>query len=118
MWPERRIKFDIEVDDPSHSSGTRPLKDRNRDTVLTERGWFTRRLNHNFLADPGKTAKALRDIVGIVYFFAKYANEEPIDWEFKLGARIQNRLFRKQDKPQKPARVAAVSAQGREVRGE
>lgn len=98
LWPERRIKFNIEVDDPTHQVGTRPLSDRNRDEVLTERGWFTRRLNHKFLTDHAKTSKALRDIVGIVYFFAKYANEEPIDLGFRVASLGQNKRFRKADK--------------------
>lgn len=98
LWPERRIKFDIEVDDPTHKSGSRPLKDRNRDDVLTERGWFTRRLNHKFLADQAKTREVLQSIVGIVYFFAKYANEAPIDLGFKVAAFGQNQRFRRVDK--------------------
>jgi very-short-patch-repair endonuclease len=108
LWPERRIKFDIEVDDPSHKTGTRPLKDRNRDEVLTARGWFTRRLNHKFLADQAKTAKALQDIVGMIYFFAKYANEEPIDLGFKVTARAQNQRFRKKEKVERSERAVIV----------
>jgi very-short-patch-repair endonuclease len=115
LWPERRIKYDIEIDDPSHQSGTRPLKDRNRDDILTERGWFTRRLNHNFLADPAKMTKALNEILSIVYFFAKYANDEPIDWEVRMVALMQNRRFRKQQKAllgARPASPSTVSAGG------
>ncbi len=110
LWPERRIKFDIEVDDPSHKTGTRPLKDHNRDELLTERGWFTRRLNHKFLADQAKAAKALQDIVGMIYFFAKYANEEPIDFGFKVTAGAQNQRFRKKERGKKLKRAVVVSA--------
>lgn len=109
LWPEGRIKFDIEVDDPSHKSGTRLLNDRNRDEVLTERGWFIRRLNYKFLANQAKAIKALQDIVGMVYFFAKYANEEPFDSGFKLTACAQNRHFNKKDRPLRSDRSSSAS---------
>lgn len=86
LWPERRIKYDVEIDDPSHA--LRHQKDIRRDETLTERGWFIRRLNHNFLADERKTEKALQEIASTVYFFAKFANEEPLDWTAWLQAKM------------------------------
>ena len=53
-----------------------------------------RRLNHNFLAQ-GRGMEAARDIVGIVYFFAKYANHAPLEWESRLGAWLQGRRIAK-----------------------
>lgn len=107
LWPERRIKYNIEVDDPSHS--TRPLKDINRDDVLTARGWFVRRFNHAFLAEQTKVAKALREVVSIIYFFAKYANDTDLGWDERWLARVQGRRFaeeRKAARQQKGTRSA------------
>ncbi|MBO9540451.1 DUF559 domain-containing protein [bacterium] len=92
LWPERRIKYNIEIDDPSHT--TRRQKDINRDKVLTDRGWFTRRLNHNFLKTPGNTEKAAREIVALLYFFAKYANEQELEFEQWWRGKLQNAEFR------------------------
>lgn len=91
LWPERRIKYNIEVDDPSHN--TRPLKDINRDQVLTGRGWFVRRFNHAFFTDKAKVAKALREIVSIIYFFAKYANDVDLGWDERWLSRVQGQRF-------------------------
>jgi len=53
-----------------------------------------RRLNHKFMKDEARVAQALGEIVGIVYFFGKYANDEPLDnWLHRYGAWVQNRLF-------------------------
>lgn len=96
LWPERRIKYNIEIDDPSHT--TRRQKDINRDKVLTERGWFTRRLNHNYLKTPGNPEKAAKEVITILYFFAKYANEQELEFEQWWRAKIQNAEFRKEQK--------------------
>lgn len=96
LWPERRIKYNIEIDDPSHT--TRRQKDINRDKVLTERGWFTRRLNHNYLKTPGNSQKAAKEVVAILYFFSKYANEQELELEQWWRAKLQNAEFRKEQK--------------------
>jgi Uncharacterized protein conserved in bacteria len=88
LWPERRIKYNVEIDDPSHAH--RLQKDIRRDEILTERGWFIRRLNHNFLANEEKKANAPKEITGIVYFFAKYADDESLDWIAWLQAKMFN----------------------------
>lgn len=111
LWPERRIKFDIEIDDPSHCTGARPIKDVQRDEVLTERGWFVRRFNHNFLREGvsnGRLAEKVKDVISIVYFFAKYANDEPIDQETRLMARVRESRFREQRAKVRKQRASVV----------
>lgn len=95
LWPERRIKYNVEIDDPSHAH--RLQRDIRRDEILTGRGWFIQRLNHNFMADEEKKANAPKVITSIVYFFAKYADDEPLDWiawlqakMYKVRRRIEN----------------------------
>lgn len=110
LWPERRIKYDIEIDDPSHKTGTRQLKDMNRDAILTARGWLVRRLNHNFLIS-GKGPEALKEIVGIVYFFAKYADESPLGWEHRFAAWLQSKRRREALTRARIARAGAAAGE-------
>lgn len=92
LWPERRIKYNIEIDGPEHIEGMRPQKDLDRNACLTGRGWFVRRLNHTFMSQ-GRGIDAARDIVSIVYFFAKYANNAPLEWGDRMAAWLQGRRF-------------------------
>lgn len=110
LWPERRIKYNLEVDDPSHN--TRPLKDINRDEVLTARGWFVRRFNHTFMADKAKVAKALREVVSIIYFFAKYANDGDLGLDERWLARVQGRRFANERRTVRQQKAALTRPNG------
>lgn len=107
LWPERRIKYNIEVDDSSHGTSERLGKDINRDKVLTERGWFVRRLNHKFLSDEEKTQQAMDEIVAIIFYFAKYADDQEFDYEKRWDARIQNQRLKKDQERLKLVRTTA-----------
>jgi hypothetical protein len=113
LWPERRIKFNLEVDDPTHDDLERYRQDIQRDGTLTERGWFVRRLKHRFIADGmqnGKLDKALTEVLQIIYFFAKYANDQPLEWDSRFTAWLSQRRHHMVKVQEKKAHGTEVAA--------
>lgn len=107
LWPERRIKYNIEVDDARHGTSERLGKDLFRDQTLIERGWFVRRLNHKFLSDEARVQKALDEIVGIIFYFAKYADDKPFWLDSRWDSRVQNQRLKKKMAREREERLAA-----------